>query len=92
MIINQIKDIKEGSDIGSDGDFIIEVYYKKGVTDAVGDSVKKGIEDLSIDGIRSAQTGHKYVISGGLKKEDVLKIAERLLANKVVQDFYLIGA
>jgi len=91
-IINQIKDIQESSDTAKDGDFIIEVYYKKGVTDAVGDSVKKGIEDLSIDGIKSAKTGHKYVISGALKKEDVLKIAERLLANNVVQDFYLIGS
>ena len=91
-IINQIDGIEGKGNTSKDGDFVIEVYYKKGVTDAVGDSVKKGIEDLSIDGIQSAQTGHKYVISGALKKDDVSKIAERLLANKVVQDFYLKGS
>ena len=65
----------------------VEVWYKPGVTDAVGDSVKKGIRDLNIKGTESVKTGQVYIISGKLGTKDIEKICEGLLSNNVVQ-FY----
>ena len=68
-------------------EFIVEVYYKKGVTDNVGDSIKKGILDLDIKGISHVQTGHKYIIKGDLINLQVSQISKKLLANTIIQNF-----
>jgi len=65
----------------------VEVWYKDGVTDAVGESVKKGVADLGIPHPESVRTAQKYLIQGSLSKSDIEKICARLLANPVVQDF-----
>src|SRR4051812_43590565 len=39
---------------------IIDVWYKQGVTDVVGESVAKGIQDLAIEGIEEVRTGTRY--------------------------------
>ena len=65
----------------------IEVQFKPGVTDAVGDSVLKGIRDSGISGVESAQTGQKYWIRGDLDPAKLETIAHRLLANEVIQTF-----
>jgi len=67
----------------------VEVWYKPGVTDAVGDSVKKGVSDLGISGVTSVKTGQVYIIEGKLDKKQVDKICSGLLANGIVQ-FYKI--
>jgi len=67
----------------------IEVWYKSGVTDAVGDSVMKGIKDLGISGASSVKTGQVYIIEGKLEKKRIEKICSGLLANGIVQ-FYKI--
>lgn len=67
--------------------WIVEVRYKHGVTDAVGDSVVKGIKDLGIDNVISAKTGRKYIIDGSLSQNDVEVICKRLLANDVIQTY-----
>jgi len=72
---------------GSTTRWIIEVWYKKGVTDAVADTVIKGAVDLGIKGIDTVKTGFKYEISGGLSSEQVERICRGLLANKVVQEY-----
>lgn len=65
----------------------IEVRFKPGVTDTVGDSVIKGIHDLNISGIESVQTGQKYWVHGNLNHSKLETIAQRLLANGVIQTF-----
>ena len=67
--------------------WIVEVNFKPGVTDAVGDSVMKGIRDLGISGVKSARTGQKYVIKGNLTEEQIKVISRRLLANEVIHNF-----
>jgi phosphoribosylformylglycinamidine (FGAM) synthase PurS component len=71
---------------------IIEVRLKPGVTDAVGDSVLKGVKDLGVSGVRSAQTGQKYWIRGTLNRSQLETIAQRLLANEVIQTFQVVEA
>jgi len=69
------------------GAWVVEVTYKHGVTDPVGDSTVKGIGDLGIGGVSSAKTGQKYVIKGSLSEDDVEVICKRLLANDVIQNY-----
>ncbi len=65
----------------------IEIRFKTGVTDAVGDSVLKGIRDSGTLDVQSAQTGKKYWIQGGLDRAKLETITLRLLANEVIQTF-----
>ena len=67
--------------------WIVEVNFKPGVTDAVGDSVMKGIRDLGINGVESVRAGQKYVITGNLTEEQTKTISRRLLANEVIHNF-----
>jgi len=69
--------------------FIVQVWYKKGVTDAVADTVKKGALDIGIKGIDSAKTGYEYTITGDISCENIEKICKGLLANKVVQEYVI---
>ena len=73
--------------MSSDKAWVVEVTYKPGVTDAVGDSTVKAIRDLGINGISSAKTGQKYIISGSLSENDIGTICRRLLANDVIQNY-----
>ena len=65
----------------------LEVQFKPGVTDAVGDSTVKGINDLGITGVTTVRTGHKYWLTGILNAEVLETIAQRLLMNDVIQTF-----
>ena len=65
---------------------IIDVWYKPGVTDVVGDSVLKGIKDLNIRGVQDVRTGMRYRLQGVTRREAAEKIALALLMNPLVQD------
>jgi len=67
--------------------WVVEVSFKPGVTDAVGDSVKDGIKVLNIDGVESVKTGMTYVIFGDIQEEDIEIICRKCLANSLIQNF-----
>jgi phosphoribosylformylglycinamidine synthase len=69
------------------GAWMIEVLYKHGVTDAVGDSTAKGIKDLGINKPVSAKTGKRIIIKGQLSENEIELICRRLLANEVIQNY-----
>ena len=69
------------------GAWMIDVTYKHGVTDAVGDTTVKGINDLGISGVASAKTGKRFIIKGNLSEDDIATISKRLLANDVIQNY-----
>jgi len=75
-----------GKPAGPDGQKV-EVFYKKGVTDTVGDSVRMGIIDLGIRGVGRVRTGFGYGIKGSVKTEEIEKICRMLLANSVIHDY-----
>lgn len=79
----------KGSLVSQDdaGAWVVEVTYKHGVTDPVGDSTVKGVRDMGIGGISSAKTGRKYIINGSLSEDDIDAICRRLLANDVIQNY-----
>ncbi|AKL98021.1 phosphoribosylformylglycinamidine synthase subunit PurS [Endomicrobium proavitum] len=66
---------------------VIEVWYKKGVTDTVAESVVKAVKDLGIKKSITVKTGHRYYLSGKLSKKTLDTIATKLLANTIIQDY-----
>lgn len=69
------------------GAWVVEVTYKHGVTDTVGESTIKGIKDLGITGVDTARTGKKCIIKGSLDENNIETICKRLLANDVIQNY-----
>jgi phosphoribosylformylglycinamidine synthase len=66
---------------------LIEVWYKKGVTDTVAESVVKAVKDLGIKTDIKAAAGHKYYVYGKLSGNILHSIATKLLANTLIQEY-----
>ncbi|MDR1122748.1 MAG: phosphoribosylformylglycinamidine synthase subunit PurS [Endomicrobium sp.] len=66
---------------------IIEVLYKKCVTDTVSESLVKAIKDLGITKDVKVKTGHKYYLHGNVSRDILNKIAIKLLANTLIQEY-----
>jgi phosphoribosylformylglycinamidine (FGAM) synthase PurS component len=84
-----IQDYREDTPVKSErkqGAWVIDVWYKTGVTDAVGDSVLKGIRDLNIQGVKEVRAGMRYHLQGISRQEVADRIAQALLANPLVHD------
>jgi phosphoribosylformylglycinamidine synthase len=67
--------------------FVIEVWYKKGVTDTVSESVIKAVKDLGIEKEIKVKTRHKYYLYGKVSPTVLNDIATKLLANTLVQEY-----
>lgn len=82
--VNLIKSgkIKKGTKVP-----VIEVWYKKGVTDTVSESVIKAVKDLGIKEDLKVKTGHKYYLYGKLNSKVLDNIATKLLANTLIQEY-----
>ncbi|OIO37612.1 MAG: phosphoribosylformylglycinamidine synthase, purS protein [Candidatus Omnitrophica bacterium CG1_02_41_171] len=68
---------------------MVEVWLKKGVTDTVAESAAKGIRDLGIKTIKNVKTGKKYLLFGSLSSKEIEIICQRLLVNKVIQNYFI---
>ena len=75
----------ERSPVHTEDAFRVEVAYNPGVMDPVEASLRKGIEDLGIEGIKSVRTSRCYLILGAVREAEVRRISEDLLANAVIQ-------
>ncbi len=64
---------------------LVEVAYNPGVMDPVMDSVRKGIEDLSITTVEAVRTARKYLLWGDFPGDTLQSICDKLLVNSVVQ-------
>jgi len=69
-----------------EGALVVDVWYKSGVTDVVGESVAKGIRDLGCNTVSEVRTGMRYRFWGLKGLEAGRKIATALLANPLVHD------
>ncbi|MBN1445259.1 MAG: phosphoribosylformylglycinamidine synthase subunit PurS [Candidatus Omnitrophica bacterium] len=70
-----------------EGRVVIDVFYKKGVTDSVADTVKTAVKDAGIKTDISISTGKRYYLRGSLTEEDVKSVCMKLLANPLVQNY-----
>ena len=66
------------------GAWAVEVWFKPGVTDVVGESVRHSILDLGFDAIKKARTGTKYLIRGPLAPAQVARVSRELLSNALI--------
>jgi phosphoribosylformylglycinamidine synthase II len=64
---------------------LVEVAYNPGVMDPVEESVRKGIADLGVAGLRAVRTAKKYLLWGDITEEVLQSICDKLLVNSVVQ-------
>jgi phosphoribosylformylglycinamidine synthase len=67
--------------------FVIEVWYKKGVTDIVSESVIKAVKDLGIEKEIKVKTRHRYYLYGKVSHIVLNGIATKLLANTLIQEY-----
>lgn len=71
----------------STGEWGVEVWFRTGVTDAVGETTLKGGRDLGVTGVESVETGRGYILRGPLAPTQVDTICRRLLANDVIEKY-----
>ena len=68
---------------------VIETARRPGVTDSVAEQIVRAAHELGISAVQRAATGNSYAIGGELTAEDLHTLAERLLANSVIQHYQL---
>ncbi|MEE9260850.1 MAG: phosphoribosylformylglycinamidine synthase subunit PurS, partial [Candidatus Scalindua sediminis] len=68
--------------------YTIEVARKQGVMDPVESTVIKGIRDLGLDA-KSVKTTRKFLITGVLTLDQAETIANKVLANKIIEDVFI---
>jgi phosphoribosylformylglycinamidine synthase len=66
------------------GSVVIEVALRHGVTDPVAEELVRAAHQLGLDGLRQASTGTRFLLAG-LEENEACRLAERLLANPVIQ-------
>ncbi len=67
------------------GQWGVEVWFRRGVTDAVGETTLKASRDLGVTGIESVDTGRGYILAGQISRSQTDTICRRLLANDVIE-------
>ncbi len=75
----------------SANEHVIETALRPGVTDPVADQIARYARLLGVTGVERAATGQRYVLHGELTTADLDFLAQRLLANPVIQH-YTFGA
>jgi phosphoribosylformylglycinamidine (FGAM) synthase PurS component len=68
---------------------VVDVWYKEGVTDVVGESVLQAVRDLDLGGVSEVRTGARYRFFGIKTKAAAEKLALALLANPLVHDYVI---
>lgn len=84
-VISESFDVKETDRLNL-GFSVIEVWYKKGVTDTVSESVVKAVKDLGLTKEIKVKNGHKYYLYGEILHVTLNNIATKLLANTLIQE------
>ncbi len=70
------------------GGWLIEVRNRPGVTDAIGETALNGIRGLlGLEGASSVHSGIDYFIKGELDRNAVEAVCEKLLANRLIQEW-----
>ncbi len=69
-----------------DADWVVEVYLKRGVTDAVGETTLKAVKLLGVTDVESATTGTTYLLRGQLDADSLTLISTKCLANPIIHN------
>ncbi|MFH0875296.1 MAG: phosphoribosylformylglycinamidine synthase subunit PurS [archaeon] len=80
--------------VANNFDFLVEKAFKPGVTDNIGKTAKRTIEqcmDKNFSDEDKVFTSVQYLFKGKLVKGDIEKIAERILGNKLIENFTILS-
>lgn len=80
--------------IAEDFSWLIEVGFRPGVTDNVGKTSLEGMRDMFERPFNEGEgvfTSRQYLLKGGLRREEVERIAHDLLANRLIQRWEIRG-
>lgn len=69
--------------------WVVEVRLKPGVTDFVGESVKKGLSIIGVNGVESVKTGATYLIKGSMREEELEFLCVKTIVNPLIHDFHV---
>ncbi|MFC1548496.1 phosphoribosylformylglycinamidine synthase subunit PurL [Candidatus Omnitrophota bacterium] len=69
----------------------VEVRDKKGIYDAVAESLKTDIRDLGITGVKDAEYVQVYTFRGDFTKIEINRVADEILTDKISQEFHSEG-
>jgi phosphoribosylformylglycinamidine synthase subunit PurSL len=83
-VIQQAQDATNAS-----SSHIVDVFFHPGVTDSLAESVQAGAHMLGITGLKSVETGQRYLLDERLSEANVRAIAQALLYNPVIQHYRL---
>lgn len=75
---------------GEKGYIIVDVWYKKGVTDTVAETTKYAVFDYGIKKKFEVLTGKKYYLKGKFTESQIKDICEKILSNTLIQDYFII--
>jgi len=67
----------------------IEIKDRPGIFDAVGSGIKKDILDLGINSVRDVRFSQIFILEGNLSQEEVERICEELLVDKISQEYHI---
>ncbi|MGR3311703.1 MAG: phosphoribosylformylglycinamidine synthase subunit PurL, partial [Candidatus Brocadiales bacterium] len=67
----------------------IEIFPKDGFLDSTGIQIKSEIESLGIASVSNVCVGQVYVTDGNISKEDVENICQRLLADPITENYFI---
>src|SRR3954471_22873310 len=65
----------------------IEIHLKPGVMDPVAGSTEMAIRDMGLT-VREVRTGRAYLIAGKVSRDELQRIANRVLANGVIESVH----
>ena len=65
----------------------IEIHLKPGVMDPVAASTEMALRDMGIN-VKEVRTGRAYLIDGDVGREELQRIASRVLANGVIESIH----
>src|SRR6185312_926991 len=73
--------------VNDNGQSRIEIHLKPGVMDPVAASTEMALRDMGID-VKEVRTGRAYLIEGKVAREQLQTIANRVLANGVIESVH----
>lgn len=67
----------------------VDVFYRRGVTDTVAETVITAVKDAGIKVTFSVATGQRYYLKGKLTDSDIETICMKVLVNPLIQEYYV---
>ncbi|MBV7282655.1 MULTISPECIES: phosphoribosylformylglycinamidine synthase subunit PurS [Corynebacterium] len=72
---------------------VVNVMPKTEILDPQGQAVVRALGRLGVEGVKDVRQGKRFVldVEDTVTPEDLEKVAEKLLANTVIEDFEVLG-